>query len=88
MRYGKGGLTPSNARRRAVQRFIGVALTMAGAFIVTTLFVVVFSNDPVLAALGLDLGLAFATTISAAGQIVFLIGLWLVWSARSSRPWT
>lgn len=88
MRYGNGVPAPSRSRRRTLQRVVGGALTLLGAVVVIGLFTVVFSEDPALAAVGVDLGLAFATVISALSQIAFLIGLWLLWSARpgSKRP--
>lgn len=63
----------------------GVVLALAGLAIVAGVFVAAFSTEPSLAAIGLKLGLAFSTLISALGQAAFLLGLWLFWSAVKPR---
>jgi membrane protein implicated in regulation of membrane protease activity len=69
-----------------VQRLAGGALTLAGAFIVAALFVLAFSDAPAVVAMALVVDPAYAAGVSALGQIVFLIGVWMLWSARPARP--
>lgn len=73
--------------RRLRRGLVGAVLAVAGLATVVGVFWVAFSEVPSLAAIGLRLGIAFSTLISALGQAAVLIGLWLVWSAaRPRRP--
>jgi hypothetical protein len=75
---------PLSPRRRLWRTLVGAGFTLAGASVLAALGLVVFSEDPALAALEFKLGLALSSAVSALGQIVLMIGLWLLWSARRS----
>lgn len=74
--------------QRLWRTLVGAALALTGAVVLTVVVMMIFSEDPVLVSLGFKLGLALSSMVSALGQIVLLIGLWLLWSARpvAKRP--
>lgn len=77
-----------NARQRLWPTLVGAVLTLTGAVVLTGVLMMIFSEDPAVVSLGFKLGLALSSVVSALGQIVLLIGLWLLWSVRpvAKRP--
>lgn len=73
-------MIPSRPRRSA-PLLLGLALLLAGLAGMAALITVTYGDSPAQQAWALRLGLTFSLLISAAFQVMVLVGGWLLWRA-------
>lgn len=77
--------TGAPAERRWPMAVFGSLLALAGTVALVGVFSIVYGESEQLRAYAIDLGLAGAALVSAVGQVLFLLGAWLVWRSTRSK---
>lgn len=76
---------PATATVRWARGLAGLTLLVVGGAMLGWMLVALFAGDPTQSRTLLHLGLALTAIGSAAGQILVLVGGWLIWRALEDR---